>query len=159
MKTIKISTISLLAVILALSLSTRSFAQVEPSAREAKQYMPGLWQQVFPDGKYSTRLKNIKTDGTWENIWFMPQNGQAISYMQGTYKISPDGIYTETMEKSTMPEYNGKSTDMTIEAFDNDHIKLSFLWGDKTVTETWNRVTMPLLTQPQGDKPDKGDRH
>ena len=159
MKTQRLSLISLLAAFLAFGLATQSFAQVEPSAREAKQYMPGLWQQVFPDGKYSTRLKNIKTDGTWENIWFMPQNGQAISYMQGTYKISPDGIYTETMEKSTMPDYIGKSTDMTIEAFDNDHIKLNFLWGDQTVSELWNRVTLLLTPQPQGDKPDKGNRH
>jgi hypothetical protein len=139
------------------AVTTRSFAQTEPSAREVKTTLPGLWQHVFPDGKFSNQLKFIGADGTWQNIWFLPQNGQAIVYMQGTYKISPDGLYTETIENSTLPEHNGQSTDITVQIFSKDKINMNYLWGDKSLSEDWVRVTLPIL--PNQGKEHPGRHH
>lgn len=85
--------------------------------KEVNSDLVGIWQQVgkmgSEDGKmtiaYNPVLKIIEKDGTFSTMFVFSQQSAGSITQKGTFEITNDSIYTETIQEHFIHEIEGAS--------------------------------------------------
>ena len=128
-------------------------------AEKSPLSLSGVWQMCFyrsssPDMagelRTSNSLKILSDDGKFTNIVMMPHG--AIIIGEGTYELTSDHSYTETVENNLhLPQLVGKKNVLEFKMRDDGVMMIKYFLKedingnqiDSWCYETWKRVSMP----------------
>ena len=121
--------------------------------REIKSDLVGIWQQVGKmsneDGKmtiaYNPVLKLIDKDGTFSTMFVFSQQTVGSITQKGTYEITNDSIYTETIREHFIHDIEGSSVTIKYHFADPEKEVLMLEFEDSRTKslmhELWIRIS------------------